>query len=65
MADAVHGRTLGVKLCEALGLDPREVVSITVHASHDEPVMVTVQRVVLKPADLDSAFTDYELVEKT
>lgn len=40
------GQQFGKKLCEALGIDPHRVRSITLHVEPDEIVFATVQRFV-------------------
>lgn len=61
---AVHGRELGLRLAQALGLDPTTVVSITIHTQCDELASVTVRHIMHDDPTLTSIFTDYQLVEK-
>lgn len=41
-ATYVHGRTLGKQICEALGLDPHRIRSVTVECDVGQPALVHV-----------------------
>lgn len=46
MANGMTGQELGTQLCEALGLDPSDVLSLTLRCGVDDLAVVTVERVV-------------------
>jgi hypothetical protein len=60
----IHGRKLGKALCEALGVETHDVLSITVRASVDEAGIVIVERYVDADNDVATVLTQYELVER-
>lgn len=61
---AVNGRFLGVKICQALGLNPNEVVDLTVHCGLNEVATVTVEYLpqVSESDQLVRVFRAYRLV---
>ena len=46
MANLVKGGDLGTKLCEALGVDPGNVVSITIHCAAGDVAHVKIETLV-------------------
>ena len=60
----VHGRRLGLALCEALGIDSHNVVSITVRADVHDAALITIERLMDADNDLATTLTEYELIER-
>lgn len=53
---------LGNDLCTWLGIDPRDVVSVTVHAEVGQLATATVASVVRRPVNAPPTLTTYRLV---
>lgn len=63
---AVHGRILGTKICEALGLNPNEVVELTLHCGLQSVATVTVELLPQLSAEgeLVAVLRAYQVVER-
>jgi hypothetical protein len=62
----VHGRTLGVSLCNALGLDPAQVRSLTLTTDAESVATVVVERFVTndEAGEMAKVLTEYGLVAR-
>lgn len=59
----ISGSELGAKLCEALGLDPKATVELSLKCVIGEPVYIRVRQFVVQDGEVTNLFKNYRIEE--